>query len=112
MRRFELKYNHIDKRKVVNGMKQSDPSRAKELFLGSDIVRKYTFKTMNTRDNYALLVKANHQLSQDFAISRDQSVILAIVCPIQTAILEQTRGYSVHFRKDCFECLSPHKIAA
>ena len=42
-----------------------------ELFLGSDIVRRFTFKMINTRDSYALFQKS-----------------------------------------DCFECLSPHKIAA
>ena len=93
-------------------MKQSYFADAKELFPGSDIVRKYTFKAMNPRDNCALLARANHQLSQDFAISRDESALLAIVCPILTAIAESARGYFVHFRKDCFECLSPHGIAA
>ena len=73
---------------------------------------KRSFKTMGTRDEFALLARANHQLSQDFAISRDESALLAIVCPIQTAIAGLTRGYSAHFQKDCFECLSPHEIAA
>jgi hypothetical protein len=71
-------------------MKQSEFLRTKELFHGSDIVRKYTFKTVNTRDNYALLAKANHHLAMDFAISGEKSA---------------------HFQ-DCFECLSPHEIAA
>lgn len=35
-------------------MKQSFILCAKELFLGSDIVRKYTFKTRNTRGESAL----------------------------------------------------------
>ena len=65
---------------------------ADELFPGSDIVRRYTFKMIDPRDNYALLAKANHLLAQDFAISGDQSAHLRI--------------------KDCFECLSPHEIAA
>jgi len=65
---------------------------ADELFPGSDIVRRYTFKMIDTRDNYALLAKANHQLAQDFANSGEQSVHLR--------------------KKDCFECLSPHNIAA
>ena len=71
-------------------MKQSYLLSEKELFPGSDIVRKYTFKTMNTGDSYALLARANHQLAMNFAISR---------------------GKSAHFQ-DCFECLSPHEIAA
>jgi hypothetical protein len=76
----------------VKGMKQSNILRAKELFPGSDIVRKYSFKAIDTRDNYALLAKANRQLSQDFAASREKSI---------------------HFQnKDCFECLSLHEIAA
>ena len=94
-------------------MKQSLFSLTKELFPGSDIVRKYTFKTMNTRDNCALLARANHQLSQDFANTRDESAHLAIVCPIQTAFVGLQRGYSAQIQKtDCFECLSPHDIAA
>ena len=73
-------------------MKQSYFLRAKEVFLGSDIVRKYTFKAINVRDNYALLAKANHQLAMDFAISRER--------------------YAHFQRIDCFECLSPHETAA
>lgn len=73
-------------------MKQSYFLRTKEVFLGSDIVRKYTFKTIDIRGTYALLAKANHQLAMNFVLSRAKSA---------------------HFRKkDCFECLSPHKIAA
>lgn len=34
-------------------MKQSLFLRARELFLGSDIVRKYSFRIINTRDNSA-----------------------------------------------------------
>ena len=64
----------------------------RELFPGSDIVRKYTFKTMDPEDNCALLARANHLLAKDFANSREESA---------------------HFQqKDCFECLSPHEIAA
>ena len=92
-------------------MKQSCFTGTKELFPGSDIVRKYTFKTVFSRDNCALLARANHQLSQNFAMVWDKSALLATVCPIQIAIAELTRGYSAHFR-DCFECLSPHEIAA
>jgi len=64
----------------------------KELFPGSDIVRRFTFKMIDTRDSYALLARANHQLAMNFATSREESA---------------------HMRKrDCFECLSPHEIAA
>ncbi|MDR1001639.1 MAG: hypothetical protein LBL96_12730 [Clostridiales bacterium] len=63
-----------------------------ELFPGSDIVRRFTFKMIDTRDSYALLAKANHLLAQDFAISGEESAHMLI--------------------KDCFECLSPHEIAA
>ena len=92
-------------------MKQSEFLRAKKIFSGSDIVRKYTFKTMNTRDNCALLARANHQLSQDFANSWDKSALLAVVCPIQAANQALARDKSIHFQ-DCFECLSPTKNAA
>ena len=92
-------------------MEQSNFLRAIELFPGSDTVRKYSFKMINTRDNCALLSRTNHQLAMDFAISRDESALIAVVCPIQAAILGLTRGYSAHFQ-DCFECLSPHEIAA
>jgi hypothetical protein len=69
-------------------MKQS---YQKDLFPGSAIVRKYTFKTvLDTRDHSALLARANHQMSQAFAAPRGKSAILS----------------------DCFECLSPHEIAA
>ena len=70
-------------------MEQSKFLRAIELFPGSDTVRKYSFKMINTRDNCALLARTNHQLAMDFAISRDKSA---------------------HFQ-DCFECLSPTKNA-
>jgi hypothetical protein len=73
-------------------MKQSVAFRSKELFPGSDIIRKYTFKIMNTRDNYTLLAKANHQLAQAFAVTRDKSAYF--------------------YKPDCFECLSPHIKAA
>lgn len=35
-------------------MKQYEVLMAKELFAGSDIIRKFTYKTMNVWDNYAL----------------------------------------------------------
>jgi len=46
---------------------------------------KYSFKSINTRDNCALLARANHKLAMNFALFSE---------------------------KDCFECLSPHNIAA
>jgi hypothetical protein len=76
----------------VNGMKQSKLLRTEELFRGSGIVRKHTFKTANTRD---------------------KSAFLAVVCPVQAAMMGLTRGKSAHFQvKDCFECQSPQKSAA
>lgn len=66
--------------------------RTKELFLGSDVVRKYSFKTVNTRDNCALFARANHQLAQNVSDTRD------------------TSAHS--HNNDCFECLSPHNISA
>lgn len=38
-------------------MKQFEVLMAKELFVGSDIIRKYTYKTKNAGDNYALFGK-------------------------------------------------------
>ena len=82
----------------------------KELFPGSDVTRKYTFKTMClgpwsfasqtvrvcNRDNYALLAMIFPVLSAHFGLLRGKS-----------ALFSQTSD-----QKDCFECLSPHKIAA
>jgi hypothetical protein len=68
-------------------MKQS---YQKDLFPGSAIVRKYTFKmVLNTRDYSALMARANHQMSQSFVGTRGKSAIY----------------------QDCFECLSPHRLA-
>ena len=93
-------------------MKQSLFLHTKEIFPGSDIVRKYTFRTINTRDNCALLARANRQLSQDSAILQGQSALLVVAGTIQTAIAGSTRDYSALFGKDCVECLSPHENAA
>jgi hypothetical protein len=69
-------------------MKQSVVFFKKELFPGSDIVRRYTFKAINTREKSALLARANHLLSQVIAIVREESA---------------------HFYKtDCFKFRSPH----
>ena len=72
-------------------MKQSNFLRTKEVFHGSDIVRKITSKTIETRDSSAILARANHNLSMDFAFLREQCALFR--------------------KKDCFECLPPHKIA-
>lgn len=68
-------------------MKQSLLLRTNELFPGSDIVRRFTFKTMRTRDSYALLARANHQVAFDFADTREESIHFQII--------------------DCFECQLP-----
>lgn len=73
-------------------MKQSNRNLVKELFPGSDIIRWYAFKIMNSRDNSTLLAKANHQLSALFARSGDKCALF--------------------YKKDCFECLSPPKKVA
>jgi len=41
-------------RKVVRRMKHYEILMAKELFAGSDIIRKYTYKMATLQDNYAL----------------------------------------------------------
>lgn len=53
-------------------MRQSVVLRAKELFPGSDIVRKYTYKMTGTGDQCALLARENHTLSMNFAIWGDK----------------------------------------
>ena len=72
-------------------MKQSKILRTDEVFPGSDIVHKYSFKTMLAGDSCALLARENHNLAMNFANSREQSAIF--------------------YREDCFECQSPHEIA-
>ena len=72
-------------------MKQSTNLRAKELFYGSDAVRKYTFKMIGMGDSYAQAARANHTLAMKIALSGAESA---------------------HFSMDCFECLSPHGILA
>ena len=51
-------------------------SLTRELFRGSDIVRRFTFKMIGTRDNYALLARANHQLAMSTANIRERSAHL------------------------------------
>jgi hypothetical protein len=87
-------------------MKQSYITDEKELFPGSDVVRKYTFKTMRLGDSY---------------------VNLAVILPILAALVGLLRGKSALFQvrgwsfasqtarpsnPDCFECLSPTLNAA
>ena len=72
-------------------MKQSNILRARELFPGSDIVRKYTFKAIQSGDKSALLAKENHILAMELAVLRVESALL--------------QG------RDCFECLSPRGMA-
>lgn len=64
-----------------------------KVFNGSTVVRKFTFKTVKaTRDQSALLVAFKPQLAMGLAFLREQSA---------------------HFQRlICFECSSPHKIAA
>jgi len=73
-------------------MKQSIFKFINEVFPVSDLVLRFTFKTMGTWDNCALLAVENHQLSFNSAISRGQ--------------------YAHFWKKDCFECLSLRKLAA
>jgi len=73
-------------------MKQSNVMLTSEVFNGSAIVRRFTFKAINTRDNYALLAHFNRQLAASLVSTRDQSA--------------QNQKY------DCFECLSPHTAVA
>lgn len=73
-------------------MKQFQLLSEKEVFPTFDMIFKFTFKTTETGDSYALLSVKNRQLSMGFAILREKSA---------------------HFYKqDCFECPSPHKLAA
>lgn len=72
-------------------MKQSVFLRIKEVFRGSGIVRKFAFRTMDTRDNCAHMAKIYRHFVMEFAI---------------------IEAKSARFQKDCFECLSLHKIAA
>ena len=69
----------------------SVPNRVcrKELFLGSDIVRSYTFRTAALRGQSALLAKLNHMLTANFAPAGEKSALFAE-------------------KPDCFECLSPY----
>ncbi len=50
----------------------------KELFDGSDIVRRYTFKAADQRGNSALLARANRQLAQGSAVPGEKSAHFSI----------------------------------
>lgn len=70
------------------------------LLLGSRNVHHDTGNAMNTRHDSALLARANHQLAQDLGAPRGKSTLLAI------------SYFACFYPNDCFECLSPHEIAA
>ena len=53
-------------------MKQSILLMVKSIFHGSEIVRRFTFKTVPAQDNYALLAVRNHQLADDSSVLRDK----------------------------------------
>jgi len=73
-------------------LRQFDLRHKLNVFLGSDIVRRFTFKTMGAWDSCALLAVFNHQLAMEAAYAGEQSA---------------------HFGKaNCFECLSPHDKVA
>jgi len=69
-------------------MKQSYFTDVRDLFPGSEIVRKFSFKTVDTRGYYALLAVENCLLAHGFSVAR---------------------GETAHFSYDCFECLPPHE---
>jgi len=86
-------------------MKQSRVLLSKEVFPGSDVVHRFSFRAMDLRDNCALLAVQNHHpgcMGEQFA---KQTTSLAMTPAI-------SRGQSAHFWNfssiDCFECLSSH----
>ena len=76
------------------------------------IVNNCLLATINLLCDNLCLARENHQLSQSFFTSRDKSALPAAICFNRASIAEQLRGYFVLLLKDCFECLSPHEIAA
>jgi len=63
-----------------------------EALPSDNVLLRFTFKTAKTRGNCAHLAVLNRQLAHGFSFLREESA---------------------HFWKsDCFECLSPHNIAA
>jgi len=81
-------------------MKQSKLLCAMEVFPGSEMVRRFTFKVVDTRDNCNLLAVFNHQLAMVPVFSWGQSAHFKVSAKADT------------LKIDCFECLSPHNIAA
>ena len=75
-------------------MKQSVMFHAKELFPGSDITRKYTFRTESVWDNCVHFAKINHQLTARSEVLQDSYAHLRLLI------------------KDCFGCRSPYKVTA
>ena len=69
-------------------MTQTAISHAKELFPGSDAVRKFTYKFADTGDSCALLSRAHHQLSQAAALSWGKCALLPILCADFAALRE------------------------
>ena len=93
-------------------MKQSYFTDVKELFPGSDVVRKYTFKTMRLGDSYAHLAVICPILVALFALLRGESALLAVANRQLAHGFAISREKSALFlKRDCFECLSPHNIA-
>ena len=82
----------------------ADETDDKELFPGSDVVRKYTFKAMRLGDSYALL--------PDGPVP-PEAPVAAVILPNLAVFFALSRGESALFqKKDCFECLSPTENAA
>jgi len=60
----------------------------KQSYFTGVIIRKISFKTIDTRGCYALLAVQNRQLAHGFSVARGESANL--------------------YQQDCFECLSPY----
>ena len=73
-------------------MEQSLILRAGELFPGSDIVRKFSFKMIIAWDMCALLAREIRNIVMGFSVSKGESARFLI--------------------NDCFGCLSPLNITA
>jgi len=73
-------------------LKQSELTLTNEVFPGCEVVLSFSFKTINVWDKCALFAVENHHFSM---------------------VSDFTRGQSAHFlNNDCFECHTPHNIAA
>ncbi|MCL2527669.1 MAG: hypothetical protein FWE42_04540 [Defluviitaleaceae bacterium] len=71
-------------------LKQLGVQYLEEVFHGSDVILRFTFKTSKIRGNCAHLAVLFRNLAHGFSFLRDKSAHL--------------------WENDCFECLSPHKI--